>query len=243
MTGTGTSTQTPAVTLHVWEVPTRRLPRALGRVAADRLVLRTVRGARFAKVLGTGDGATFRLRDATPHRWAVLVAWDDPAAAAHFDRTAVARGWDALSARSWSVTLRPLASRGRWSGREPFGRPLPDPAYDGPVAAVTRARLRLHRAASFWHAVPPVSADLGRAVGLRLAIGIGEAPVGLQGTFSIWDSPAALRSFAYERRAHREVVAATGPNRWYAEELFARFAVVGSTGALQGVGDATWKRP
>jgi hypothetical protein len=64
------------------------------------------------------------------------------------------------------------------------------------VAAVTRARLRPSRARSFWRAVPAVSADLAAQPGLRLAVGIGEAPMGLQGTFSVWESAAALRRFA-----------------------------------------------
>jgi len=33
---------------------------------------------------------------------------------------------------------------------------------------------------------------------------------------------------------HAEVVARTGPERWYAEELFARFDVVGTAGTLDG---------
>ena len=57
--------------------------------------------------------------------------------------------------------------------------------------------------------------------------------MGLQGTFSVWDSPAAVRSFAGQG-AHREVVRRTPEARWYAEELFARFAVVRSEGTLDG---------
>ena len=41
---------------------------------------------------------------------------------------------------------------------------------------------------AFWRAVPPVSLDLAGRPGLRLAVGIGEAPVGLQGTFSLWET-------------------------------------------------------
>ena len=68
---------------------------------------------------------------------------------------------------------------------------------------------------------------------MRLAVGVGEAPVGLQGTFSVWESAGALREFA-SGSAHAAVVARTEPERWYAEELFARFAVVGGRGALDG---------
>jgi hypothetical protein len=227
------SDQPPLVTLHLWGVPTRAVPRVLWHMAADRTALHRVPGLRFAKLLGTGSGRTFTPRDADPHRWGLLAVWDDPAAAADFEHGSVPRAWRALADEEWSARLHPLSARGRWSRREPFGRPRPQP-WDGPVAAVTRARLVVRRAARFWRAVPPVSADLHRAPGLQLALGIGEAPLGLQGTFSVWSSASALTAFAYSRPAHRAVVAATRSEGWYAEELFARFALLSSRGTFAG---------
>ncbi|HEX2073270.1 MAG TPA: monooxygenase, partial [Geodermatophilus sp.] len=165
--------------------------------------------------------------------WGLLAVWDGVADADRFEEGSVVQGWQKLSEEQWSVRMRPLAARGRWSGRRPFGQPAPQ-RWDGPVAAITRARLVPRRAASFWRAVPPVSADLHRAPGLRFALGISEAPVGLQGTFSVWDSAAALNAFAYDRAAHAEVVRRTAPEGWYAEELFARFAVLSSAGRSGG---------
>jgi len=105
------------------------------------------------------------------------------------------------------------------------------------VAAITRARLVPRRMLTFWRAVPPVSADLHEfsgGAGLRLAIGIGEAPIGLQGTFSLWASGDALTDFAPRRAPHVEAVRRTAELGWYAEELFARFAVVGIEGTYDG---------
>ncbi len=79
-----------------------------------------------------------------------------------------------------------------------------------------------------------MSADLRSRPGLLAAIGIGEAPVGLQGTFSLWHDDRALRAFAHGGAAHREVVARTATEGWYAEELFARFRVAASSGTLDG---------
>jgi hypothetical protein len=223
----------PVVTLHLWGVPTRAVPRAVLHMAADRRPLRSAPGLRFGKLLGTGSGRTFTARDADLRRWGLLAVWDDDAAADAFERGRLPERWRRFADEEWAVRLEPLAARGMWSGREPFGTPAPR-RWDGPVAAVTRARLVLRRAARSWSAVPPVSADLHRAPGLRLAVGIGEAPVGLQGTFSVWDSTAALNSFAYQRQAHTAVVARTASEGWYAEELFARFAVRSTTGTLRG---------
>jgi hypothetical protein len=69
---------------------------------------------------------------------------------------------------------------------------------------------------------------------LRLAIGIGEAPIGVQGTFSVWESARALQSFAYAGAAHADAIRRTPVRRWYAEELFARFAVLSASGTVDG---------
>jgi hypothetical protein len=221
------------VTLHVWQVPPRRVPAALLRMATDRLALRRMPGLRFAKLLGTGDGRTFTVRDGDPTRWALIGTWASQDAADAFERSPTAARWRRIATERWRGDLVPLSSRGRWSGREPFGRPSAR-RWQGPVAALTRARLAPRRAMAFWRAVPPVSADLRRSAGLRASLGIGELPVGLQGTFSLWDGAEALRDFAYHRPAHTEAIRRTAQERWYAEELFARFAVVGSSGILFG---------
>jgi hypothetical protein len=222
------------VTLHLWGVPARAVPRAVAHMATDRLPLRRTHGLRFAKLLGTGSGRTFTVRDADPLRWGLLAVWDDEDAAASFERSRMPAAWRRFADEQWVTHLEPLASRGRWSRREPFGRPEPTP-WHGPVAAITRARLVLRRAARFWAAVPPVSADLHRAPGLRLALGIGEAPVGLQGTFSVWDSTSALNVFAYRGAPHATVIGRTEREGWYAEELFARFALRSASGSIGGV--------
>ena len=223
----------PVVTLHLWGVPSRAVPRAVLHMAADRRPLLAAPGLRFGKLLGTGSGRTFGIRDADPRRWGLLAVWDDDAAAGAFERGPLTERWRRFADEEWVARLEPLAARGLWSRRAPFGTPEPR-AWDGPVAAITRARLVLRRAVRFWAAVPPVSADLAEAPGLRTAVGIGEAPVGLQGTFSVWDSSSALNAFAYRRPAHAAVVARTAAEGWYAEELFARFAVRSTSGTLRG---------
>jgi hypothetical protein len=221
------------VTLHLWRVPRRQVPTAVARMALDRRLLRATPGLRFAKSLGTGDGRTFTLRDADPCRWGLLATWRSSADAAAFESGPVARAWDRVADERWRADLSAVSSRGRWAGREPFGLPSPRRTA-GPVAAITRARLRLRNARSFWRAVPDVSASLAAAPGLRLAVGIGEAPLGLQGTFSLWSSSAALTDFASRGAAHADAVRRTPVEGWYAEELFARFAVLRTEGTVDG---------
>jgi hypothetical protein len=224
------------VTLHVWEVPRRRVPAAVLRMASDRAPLQGMPGLRFGKLLGTGTGRTFTPADADPTRWGILACWTSSGAADRFEHSEVVARWDAAAKERLRVAMVPLASRGRWSGREPFafGGAAAVEQPDGPVAAVTRARLAPRRAVAFWRATPPVVAELGRADGLVLSFGIGEAPIGLQGTFSVWRSIGDLRAFAYRTAAHVEAIGRSAAEGWYAEELFASLAVVAADGSHRG---------
>jgi hypothetical protein len=226
----------PLVTLHVWRIPRRALGGALLRMALDPRRLRALPGVRFGKLLGTGAGTGFGPGDADLTRYAAVVAWDDPAGG---DLGRVGAGWDALASGSARVELTPLTSRGSWSGQVPFGAPAGG-RTDAPVLALTRARLRPVRAMMFWRSVPPVARELAAAPGLLARFGIGEAPVGWQGTVSVWHRETDLTAFAYRQPEHRAVIARTPAARWYAEELFARFAVRGVSGDKAVLG---WKDP
>jgi hypothetical protein len=193
-------------------------------MALDPRRLRRTPGVRFGKLLGTGSGTGFGPADTDLTRWAALVVWADPAAAARFDATGVGRAWQRIATAGARLDLRPLASRGRWSGTEPFGDP-DGGRTERPVLALTRARLRARRAPTFWRAVPPVAAALRSAPGLLTRFGIGEAPIGWQGTVSVWRNTSDLVRFAYRHPEHRAAIARTPTERWYAEELFARFEV------------------
>jgi hypothetical protein len=212
------------VTLRVWRVRPAAIPRTFWTMAVDRGRLRRSPGVRFAKLLGTTAGSRFGLTSADLTRWASLVVSAGPAPGIPRVR-AVAE---------CTVTLRPIASRGSWAGAEPFGDRAAQRGPNEKILVLTRARLRAVRAPRFWAAIDPVGKALPGREGLHAAFGIGEAPIGFQGTFSLWDSAAALREFAYAGDAHRAVVARTGPEGWFAEELFARFAVEAADGSVDG---------
>jgi hypothetical protein len=204
------------VALHVWRVPRRAIPAAMLRMAFGR---RDLPGVRFAKFLGTGTGRTFGPTDSDLTRWAAIVVSDRPVSFPSWDRIAVARA---------RVDLEPLISRGQWSGRSPFHPTGRKP--DGPVLALTRARLRPSRALRFWRTIPGVAAEIASAPGLLARFGIGEAPAGWQGTVSVWRDATDLTAFAYRQPQHRAAITRTPADRWYAEELFARFAVLDISG-------------
>lgn len=224
-----------AVTVHLFGVRAQHAPAALLRMALDRRPLQRTPGLQFFKLVGTGSGDTFTVRDADPRRWGLIAAWSDPQSLAAFEqRSTTLRAWRRLGDEEFRLDLQPLRAHGTWAGQTPFMPAGAPPGTDGPVAALTRARIRWRHARRFWAAVPPVSDELRHHAGLRLRLGFGEAPIGLQGTLSVWDSPAALQSFAYGGPAHRAAIRRTAELGWYAEELFARFAVTGWRGTLGG---------
>jgi hypothetical protein len=225
---------TPVVTLHVWRTPRAALHRALWRMARDRRRLSRTPGVSFAKLLGTGRDLRFGPADGDPRRWAALIAWTDADAAAGFDASPVGRAWAELAEQRCTVTLRPVASRGTWAGRQPF--PAGGGRDDGRTLVLTRARLRARQALAFWRTIPGVAATLPGAPGLLAAFGVGEAPLGWQGTISVWRAPVDALGFAYRQPEHLAAVTATRDRRWYAEELFARFAVLDIVGSREILG-------
>jgi hypothetical protein len=211
------------VVAYFWKIEKKSLPFALFSMARDRRRLRKSSGVHFAKMLGTGTGENFTPSDADLSRWGALIVIDE-AQLESFDVNPVIKSWDKRASSQVRMILDPIASHGLWSGSNPFDWSH-SPAADTKVVAITRARIKWLQNFRFWAAVPPVSTELHQSPGLLSAIGIGEAPIGLQGTFSLWESGKALRDFAYKGSAHQGAIEATHRFNWYAEELFSRFAV------------------
>ncbi len=216
--------------VYFWRISKIGLPIAILNMATNKMMLKRIAGISFIKLLGTGKGETFTPRDADQFRWGILVTikQDD---LDRLEQSLVLQIWRKISLNEYRIMLKPISSHGYWSGKQPFD--VEKFEWSGKIAAITRARIVWRKNFQFWRAVPPVTLSLHQSPGLLSAIGIGEAPIGLQGTFSIWESGAALREFAYKGNAHIEAIKATETNKWYSEELFARFAVIAEQGVLR----------
>lgn len=126
-----------------------------------------------------------------------------------------------------ALLLEPKEGHGLWNGREVFGtldRKAGD--WDGPIAVMTRATIRLSRAKAFWKHVDQVARQMAGAPGFITSYGIGEVPFIKQATFSIWESKQAMQKFAYQMHEHREVIKKTYAEKWYSEEMFVRFSIM-----------------
>ncbi|HXV92024.1 MAG TPA: hypothetical protein VD813_01895 [Pseudonocardia sp.] len=220
---------------HLVREPLWRAPVATARLATDWLRLRRTPGLRFARLLGTGRGSSTAF-SADLARSAMFAVWESPQALEAFER-----GWFAQrvarvrrrGGEAYGLRLALLSGRGRWGGRDVLAD-LEKGTRGGPVAVLTRATVRPRAWHRFREVGKAVSAEVNAAPGLLAVVGIGEAPIGLQATFSLWADAAAPGGFAYRHPEHREVVRRTRQEGWYGEELFARFAPVASWGTWDG---------
>jgi hypothetical protein len=194
----------------------------LRRVPAVLATRRRPAGLRFRRLLGTGRGAAMGL-GGDLRRWATFAVWDDEP-----DLEALVAGAD----EAWTVRLEPLGARGSWGGRRPL--PADRATTTGPVAVLTRARVRFLKWPAFYRATPSVEATLHAAPGLLATVGVGEAPLGLAATFSLWRSTEDMEAFAAAPGPHGEVARRARAEGWFAEDLFARFRPYASTGTWDG---------
>lgn len=220
------------IRVYFWRIPHRSIPWAILHMALDRLAISKISGVSFWKLLGTGKGESFTPGDADATRWGLLVVSNEQGLR-ELESSNLLRRWRAKSNAEFYVDLQPISVNGKWSRKNPFASvEQAGKDWNGPVVAITRARIKWRKNLIFWRSVPPVTQSLHSSPGLQAAIGIGEAPLGLQGTFSLWESGDAVRNFAYRGEAHKMAIVATHTHNWYAEEMFARFAVTNMSGVL-----------
>ncbi len=201
------------------------------RIAFGRWTTGLVPGMQFSKVMGSGQNGGFGLVPSPSHQGMFCIFDSEQSAHAFLESSQLAMQYRERSSELFTAMLRVGSSRGSWDGVAlEADVNLPD---KGPIAALTRASIRPAAATAFWRRAPATQDSLQHAEGCRLAVGLGEAPLLRQATFSIWQDAAAMDAYA-RTGAHGEAIKAAHAQRFFSESMFVRFVPVEFTGSWQG---------
>ena len=183
------------------------------------------------KTLGSGVDGGFGLTPSPSHQGMFCVFDSVDEANQFVEEAPVIAAYRQRSEELFISTLRPASVRGSWDGVSLT--PSEAIAPDAMLATLTRASIRPAAAAAFWRYAPDAQKDLMTADGCDLAVGLGEAPVFRQATFSLWKNTAAMDAYA-RTGAHREAIHAAWKHEFFSESMFVRFAPIHMQGQWKG---------
>ena len=194
---------------------------ALGRMGRSPVLQQKIEGLSFFKPLGTGSGNGFSIKPDFS-TFGFLAVFKSEELAKEFLGTDVVKEYTKTTVSYSHVLMHTVKSHGEWSKLNPFESSV---EYDKtkPLAVITRATIKPKLAYQFWKNVPAVSKSMDKYDELIFSKGIGEFPLLMQATFSLWSSAEAMINYAYKNPKHAEMVKKTRELNWYSEELFARF--------------------
>jgi heme-degrading monooxygenase HmoA len=179
----------------------------------------------FYKLMGTGKNGTFdKIPDVS--QWAILLNTNEQTKDTSLLLGGFISKWLSLFCSKQSTFyLMPIEGHGLWDGKKVFGDLPAKTDYEGKIAVLTRATIKLSKLKYFWQNVAPVASQMANAPGFLMSYGVGEIPWIKQATFSIWETKAAMKAFAYSMPQHKEVIQKTRKQQWYSEDMFTRFIV------------------
>ena len=216
-----------------------RYPKYLGfagllSMAIFRLPLMLNRKISYWKLLGCGKNGTFDIHPDW-RQWGVLLIGNDELSTVNRQQPPFLQAWwKFFHCEIWTVVLEPIEGHGTWDGKEVFGTLPKQTSYQGAIAVLTRATIRLNKLKSFWKNVDGVARQMSGTAGFITSVGIGEVPWIKQATFSVWESKEHMKQSAYKMQEHAEVIRKTKKENWYSEEMFIRFKPLASYGTLNG---------
>ena len=201
------------------------------RIALGSWLTRQQSGLRFIKTLGSGIDGGFGLTPSPSHQGMLCVFDSDDSARTYIHDSPLIAKYRQRSDELFIATLRPASVRGSWDGLSlTAGDAL---APESMVATLTRASIRPAAAMAFWRHAPAAQQDLMTAPGCDLAVGLGEAPILRQATFSLWKNTAAMDAYA-RSGAHMEAIRAAWKHEFFSESMFVRFEPLHMQGQWKG---------
>jgi len=205
--------------------------------------LQQLPGLRFAKVMGSGHQGGFSIRPSSTHQGLIVVFEDGDTAQAFLHSPQLA-AFRERARQFWAGLLCVDSVRGAWDARSWGNTPADslgalhsslDGSGQGPLAVITRASIRPAKAMAFWRYAPASQTDLENAPGCTLAIGLGEAPLVRQCTFSLWKNTPSMLAYAHGG-AHQAALEAAYRHGFFTESLFVRMRLLQHEGRWQKPG-------
>jgi spheroidene monooxygenase len=210
------------------------------RLVAGATPYKDVPGLTMVKVMGSGHGGGFSLRPSATHQGLICTFSHLDLALKFLDSPAV-QAYRSRARECWMGVLSVQSARGHWD-KQAWQSSSPQSLASqvdnvkmpkAPFAVLTRASIVPTKTMAFWRYAPAAQADLGQAPGCLLAMGLGEAPLVRQCTFSLWQDTAAMLAYAHQG-AHQVASAAAYKHQFFSESLFVRMQVLQMAGVWQG---------
>lgn len=206
------------------------------RLVAGATPYKEVPGLTSLKVMGSGHGGGFSLRPSATHQ-GLICTFSHLDLALNFLDSPWVQAYRQRAREFWSGVLTVQSARGHWDKQS--WQPTTEPALQGqaqtqgPLAVLTRASIVPTKAMAFWRYAPAAQAELSESPGCMLAMGLGEAPLVRQCTFSLWQDTAAMVQYAHQG-AHQLASAAAYKHQYFSESLFVRMQVLQMSGVWKG---------
>ncbi len=195
--------------------------------------LANIKGIEFVKLMGTGAGEGFSWRPDFSV-YCLLSVWKSIDEAQDFlNEQDYFQQWKGRTKEQFTLFLQSRQVKGKWGGNQPFDTQS-NADEEEKLVVLTRATIHNNRLLEFWRHVPQTSRAIAQAKGVLFLKGVGELPWVQQATISIWENRAAMRAYAYESKAHRDVIQKTYRRNWYSEEMFAEFSLLKTVGTWKG---------
>ncbi|PKP53309.1 MAG: hypothetical protein CVT92_04680 [Bacteroidetes bacterium HGW-Bacteroidetes-1] len=204
--------------------------RAFKRMGRPPLLHKQIEGLSFWKTLGVGGNKGFSFKPDFS-LYALLTVFDSEINAMSFIKGKIMQQYVNDTDQHNHFFLHNITSHGRWSNTEPFQSSI-KLITDQPICVITRATIKPSQTLRFWKYVPRVSRSIQNYQGRLFSKGVGEWPLFMQATFSVWNTIDDMKKYAYQNDEHLEMIRKTQKLGWYKEELFARFHPILQIGNL-----------
>jgi heme-degrading monooxygenase HmoA len=208
---------------------------AFGQMQFAHFFIEKSPGLIFYKLMGSGRDIGFSLFP----DWgvyALLSVWENEQAANDFfNHSVIYKRYQEMSFEQWTIFMKPIQTKGLWSGGNPFTPSLELEANNPLIAVITRATIKTNKLLKFWRFVPISQKPVQRGcAGLIYTKGVGEMPIVQMATFSVWENLDSLKNYAHNSVEHREAIKKTHQIDWYKEEMFTRFQPFKTLGTWEG---------